>query len=387
MPLVTIADVRHYYRLDGRDNRPVLMLSHSLGQDHSMWDPQAADLGEHFRVLRYDIRGHGASDSTAGEYTVEQLGRDALAIADGLHIEHFAFCGLSLGGMIAQWLALNAPDRITALVLANTSARPDATAMEQRRQTVLQSGVAAVADTVIGRFFSARLLKTNPPVVVAARRVLLATDPEGYAGCCAAVRDTDFTAQLGGIKPHTLVIAGDLDVSLPWSGHGEILASRIRRPRVVHLPAAHLSNLEMPRSFSAALHAFLPTERTDGRESGMRVRRTVLGDAHVDQALESASSTPEFQDFITRYAWGTIWTRPGFDVRTRRLLVLAMTAAMGRWEEFRLHVRTGLARELEWCDIEEVLLQAAVYAGVPAANTGFHVAAEERPTDDRRADS
>jgi 3-oxoadipate enol-lactonase/4-carboxymuconolactone decarboxylase len=146
----------------------------------------------------------------------------------------------------------------------------------------------------------------------------------------------------------------------------------------VHLKAAHLSNLEKPRSFSAALHAFLPTERTDGRESGMRVRRAVLGDAYVDKALEAARSTPEFQDFITRYAWGTVWTRPGLDIRTRRLLVLATTAAMGRWEDFRLHVRTGLAHELEWCDLEEVLLQTAIYAGVPAGNTGLHAASEER---------
>ena len=378
MPFFTSDGARHYYRLDGRDDRPVVMLSHSLGQDHSMWDPQAADLGQHFRVLRYDIRGHGASDATAGEYTVEQLGRDALAIADGLHIEHFAFCGLSLGGMIGQWLALNAADRITALVLANTSPRPDANAMETRRQTVLQSGMAAVADTVMGRFFSPRLLQSSAPAVAGAKRVLLATDPKGYAGCCAAVRDTDFTAELGNIKPHTLVIAGDLDVSLPWNGHSEILASRIRRPRVVHLKTAHLSNLELPRTFSAALHAFLPTDRTDGRESGLRVRRAVLGDAHVDKALESTASTPEFQDFITRYAWGTVWTRPGLDVRTRRLLVLATTAAMGRWEEFRLHVRTGLEHELEWCDIEEVLLQTSIYAGVPAGNTGLHAASEER---------
>jgi 3-oxoadipate enol-lactonase/4-carboxymuconolactone decarboxylase len=378
MPFVAVDNVRHYYRLDGHDDRPVVMLSHSLGQDHSMWDPQAADLGNHFRVLRYDIRGHGASDVTTGDYSIEQLGRDALAIADALGIEQFAFCGLSLGGMIGQWLALNAPGRLTALVLANSSPRPDAKGMEVRRQTVLASGVAAVEQTVMGRFFSPRSLEANPPSVAGARRTLLATDPVGYAGCCAAVRDTDLTSRLGDIKTHTLVISGDLDVSLPWTGHSEVLASHIRRPRVVHLKTAHLSNLEMPRSFSAALHAFLPTERTDGRESGMRVRRAVLGDAHVDKSLASTLSTPEFQDFITRFAWGTVWTRPGLDVRTRRLLVLAITAAMGRWEEFRLHVRTGLAHELEWCDIEEVLLHTSIYAGVPAGNTGLHAASEER---------
>ena len=105
----------------------------------------------------------------------------------------------------------------------------------------------------------------------------------------------------------------------------------------------------------------------------------MLGDTHVDRALANAAETSQaFQDLITRYAWGTVWSRPALDVRTRRLLVLAIAAAMGRWEEFRLHVRTGLTRELEWCDLEEVLLQTAIYAGVPAANTAFHAAAEER---------
>ena len=266
MPFVTIANVRHYYRLDGRDDRPVVMLSHSLGQDHAMWDPQAADLGNHFRVLRYDIRGHGASDVTPGDYSVELLGRDALGIAAALGIEQFAFCGLSLGGMIGQWLALNAPERISALVLANTSPRPDAQGMENRRKTVLESGMPAVEATVMGRFFSPRLLAQNSPLVAGSRRVLRATDPVGYAGACAAVRDMDMTAQLAGIKAPTLVISGDLDVSLPWKGHSEVLATSIPHARVVQLKTAHLSNLELPQSFSAALHAFLPAEQIGAPE-------------------------------------------------------------------------------------------------------------------------
>jgi len=253
MPFLTLHGARHYYRLDGRDGRPVVMLSHSLGHDHSMWDLQAADLGEHFQVLRYDIRGHGASEVTAGEYSVERLGRDALAIADALGIESFAFCGLSLGGMIGQWLALNAPSRLTALILANTSPRPDAKGMEERRQKVLASGMASVAATVMGRFFSERLLEANPPVVAATRRVLLATDSTGYAGGCAAVRDTDFVSQLGTVTTPTLVISSDTEASLPWKGHGEILESKIPHSRGVHLNTAHLSNLEMHRSFSALL--------------------------------------------------------------------------------------------------------------------------------------
>jgi 3-oxoadipate enol-lactonase/4-carboxymuconolactone decarboxylase len=378
MPLLTLDNARCYYRLDGRDDRPVLMLSHSLGQDHTMWDAQAADLSPHFRVLRYDIRGHGASEVTPGDYRIEQLASDALALANALGIERFAFCGLSLGGMIGQWIAAQAPERLMAAVLANTSARADAEGMEKRRHAVLSGGMTAIVDLVMGRFFSPRLLSSNPPAVASSRRTLLATDPVGYAGCCAAIRDMDQTAALGKIRVPTLIISGDLDVSLPWKGHGELLAQGIASARVVHLPAAHLSNIEMPRSFTVAVLAFLLPRETDVYAAGMKVRRAVLGDAHVDNALASATKSDDFQDLITRFAWGTIWTRPGLDLRTRRLLVLAMTAAMGRWEEFRLHLRTGLAHELEWCDVEEVLLQTAIYAGVPAANTGFHAATEER---------
>ncbi|MPY90307.1 MAG: 3-oxoadipate enol-lactonase [Luteitalea sp.] len=392
MPLLAIGQTTCYYRLQGRDGQPVLMLAHALGQDHGMWDTQAEDLSRHFCVLRYDTRGHGASDTTPGDYRIEQLGADALALADALGIDRFAFCGLSLGGMIGQWLAAHAPDRVTAAVLANTSPRTDGAVMEARRQTVLAEGMDAVAEAAMGRFFSPRLLAENSPAVAAARRTLLATNPVGYAGCCAAIRDMDLTATMGQIRVPVLIISGDLDVSLPWTGHGDVLAGGIPRARVVHLPTAHLSNLETPRSFTAALLDFLAPANTASPEDGMRMRRAVLGDAHVDQALAAAASSSEaFQDLVTRYGWGSIWTRPGLDVRTRRLLVLAMTAAMGRWEEFRLHLRTGLSRELEWCDVEEVLLQTAIYAGLPAANTGFHLAAEERSTrqagrsDDSRA--
>jgi len=379
MALINLPDSSCYYRLEGADDKPVLMLSHALGQDHGMWDPQAAALSAHFRVLRYDVRGHGASSAPDGDYCVEQLGRDALALADTLGIERFAFCGLSLGGTIGLWIAANAPERLTHLVLANTSPRVDAAAMEVRRQAVAGGGIATVADLVMARFFSPRMLRSGSPAVAGARRTLLATSPHGYAGCCAALRDAEQNAGLRTIELPALVINGDRDVALPWDGHSEVLAREIPHARVVRLPAAHLSNLEAPSAFTSALFDFLLPREGDPLDSGMQARRAVLGDAHVDRALASAAGvTGDFQELITRYAWGTIWTRPGLDVRKRRLLVLAITASLGRWDEFRLHVRTGLPRDLEWCDLEEVLLQTAIYAGVPAANTGFRAAMEEK---------
>jgi 3-oxoadipate enol-lactonase / 4-carboxymuconolactone decarboxylase len=375
MPFVHANGIRHYYRLDGRDHRPVLMLSHSLGCDHTMWDAQTADLAPYFRVLRYDTRGHGATDATAGDYSIELLAGDALGIARAVGIREFAWCGLSLGGMIGQWIAAHEPGRVTRLVLANTSARyADPSVMERRRRTVIEQGIAAVVDSILGRFFTPESLAAETPAVAAIRRIVLATGPQGYAGCCAAVRDLDQVRDLRNIQAPALIIVGKRDVSTPWEGAGETLAREISDNRVVRLNTAHLSNLEKPRSFSAALLDFL-APATPG---AMERRRAVLGDAHVDRAIAATTDlTRAFQEFITTYAWGAIWARPGLDDHTRRLLVLTATAALGRWEEFRLHVRTGLERELEPCDLEEALLQCAVYAGLPAANTGFQIASEE----------
>jgi 3-oxoadipate enol-lactonase/4-carboxymuconolactone decarboxylase len=380
MPFASVDGSRHYYRHEGADRRPVLMLSHSLGLDHGMWDAQVADFLPHFQVLRYDTRGHGASETTTGDYTIEQLGRDALAVADAAGVDSFAFCGLSLGGMIGQWLAVNAPDRVTHLVLANTSPRlTDPAAMEARRRAVVDGGMPAVADMVMRRFFSPSVLQSGAPGVASARRVLLATDPSGYAGCCAAIRDMDQTALLPRIATPTLVISGDQDVGMPWDEHGDVLTRGIRGARAVRLPAAHISNIERPRSFAAAVFDFLLPRADGSMDRGMPIRRAVLGDAHVDRSIAATTDfTRAFQELVTRFAWGTIWARPGLDHRTRRLLVLTATAALGRWEEFRLHVRTGLARELEPRDLEEVLLQLAVYAGVPAANTAFQIVGEEK---------
>jgi 3-oxoadipate enol-lactonase/4-carboxymuconolactone decarboxylase len=380
MAFADLSGHRLYYRLEGRPGRPVIALCHVLGLDHSMWDPQVPDLVERFRVLRYDLRGHGASDAPEGEYSVADLGRDAIALLDALGIDRAIWCGQSIGGMVGQWLAINAPDRLSHLILANTTPRvADPPGMEARRKTVLQSGVAAVADTAMRRFFTPGLVEQDPPRVASARQTFLATNAVGYAGCCAAVRDLDHTALLGKIRTPTLVIAGDADESMTFEGHGAVLARQIPGASLVRLAAAHVSSLELPRTFTRTVLEWLSPRSTERYELGLNVRRAVLGDAHVDGALSTATElTQDFQVLITRYAWGEVWSRPGLDERTRRLLVLAITAALGRREEFHLHLTAGLDHGLEWSDVEEVLLQTAVYAGVPAANTAFKLAADER---------
>lgn len=381
MPFITVNNTRLFYRMEGREEFPVLVLSHSLGCDHSMWQPQMPDLLERFRVLRYDTRGHGASGVPQGEYSIEQLGRDVLELAAALGVRKFAFCGLSMGGAIGQWLALNAAQSISALVLANTSPQFGTRETWQARlDAVRQGGMPAVAETAMQRFFSPDQQMSTP--AQSTRAVLLGTDPNGYAGCCVALRDLNFKDTLGRINVPTLVIGSDRDPSTPWEGNGELLARAIPGARSVVLQGAHLSNLEQPRSFTAAILGFLLERQEHGQEdvfeAGMRARRQVLGDEHVDRAISGSTDfNRDFQTLITRYAWGTIWTRPGLDHRTRRLLVLAMMPALGRWEEFRLHLRAALTHGMEPCDIKEVLLQVAIYAGVPAANTGFQIAREE----------
>jgi 3-oxoadipate enol-lactonase/4-carboxymuconolactone decarboxylase len=379
VPFIQANHIRLFYRLEGREDLPVLVLSHSLGCDHSMWDPQMPDLLAYFRVLRYDTRGHGASAVPPGDYTMDDLGADLVELVKGLGIEKFAFCGLSMGGAVGQWLALKHPTCLSALVLANTSPQFGTRELwEARRKAVNEGGIEAIADAVMQRFFSPD--RQTSISAQTTRMVLLGTDPAGYSGCCAALRDVSNKPELKKISARTLVIGSDADPSTPWEGNGDILAREIPGAASLVLKGAHLSNLEQPRSFSAGLLEFLLESgvSADAFDAGLRVRRQVLGKEHVDRSLASANDlNREFQRLITQYAWGAVWTRPGLDHRTRRLLVLAITASLGRWEEFRLHLNAAIAHGMESCDVKETLLQIAIYAGVPAANSAFHIFREE----------
>jgi 3-oxoadipate enol-lactonase len=261
VPFAEITNTRLFYRLEGQSDFPPLVLSHSLGCDHGMWDPQMPDLLQHFQVLRYDTRGHGASDVPVGDYTLDQLGKDVLALTDKLGLGKFAFCGLSMGGAVGQWLAIHAPQRLTALVLANTAPKlgtPDT--WDARRKAVLEGGMKAIVEAIMQRFFSPD--KQDAIWAQSTRAVLLGTDPKGYAACCSALRDADTRAVLGKISVPTLVIGGDKDPSTPWEGNGSILARDIPKAKAFRLQTAHLSNLEQPRAFTAAVLGFLLAGKT-----------------------------------------------------------------------------------------------------------------------------
>ncbi|HBO4304688.1 TPA: 3-oxoadipate enol-lactonase [Pseudomonas aeruginosa] len=249
------------YRLDGAAEKPLLALSNSIGTTLHMWDAQLPALTRHFRVLRYDARGHGASSVPPGPYTLARLGEDVLELLDALEVRRAHFLGLSLGGIVGQWLALHAPQRIERLVLANTSAwLGPAAQWDERIAAVLQAeDMSETAAGFLGNWFPPALLERAEPVVERFRAMLMATNRHGLAGSFAAVRDTDLRAQLARIERPTLVIAGAYD-TVTAASHGELIAASIAGARLVTLPAVHLSNVEFPQAFEGAVLSFLSAD-------------------------------------------------------------------------------------------------------------------------------
>jgi 3-oxoadipate enol-lactonase len=257
VPFVTADGARINYQLDGPEGRPVLVLSNSLGTDFSMWEPQVAPFTRHFRLLRYDQRGHGKSDAPAGPYTMERLGRDVLALLDGLGLKKARFCGLSMGGMTGMWLGANAGERFEKLALCNTSG--DTTHPElwdQRMEMVREQGMKAIAAASPERWFTKEFRERAPATVARICALVEATPAEGYLGCCGAIRNNHQHDSLGRIVAPTLVIAGASDPATPPAA-GRAVAERIKGAKYVELPAAHLSNIEQPERFTAEVLGFL----------------------------------------------------------------------------------------------------------------------------------
>ncbi|SDH52594.1 3-oxoadipate enol-lactonase [Pseudomonas benzenivorans] len=260
MPVVHLADGDLNYQLEGPAGAPVLLLSNSLGTDLHMWDAQIPAFTQHFQVLRYDTRGHGQSVVSEGPYSIEQLGRDVLALLDALDIAKASFCGLSMGGLIGQWLAINAPQRIERLVLCNTAAKIGSPEVwNPRIDSVLAGGTQAMRelrDASIARWFTAAFAAAQPEKVEPVVGMLAQTSPDGYAANCAAVRDADFREQIAAIAASTLIVCGSAD-PVTTVADGRFMAERIVGAQLLELHAAHLSNVEAGVAFTQAVLEFL----------------------------------------------------------------------------------------------------------------------------------
>ena len=254
MPFASTRDgTRIFYRLEGPDTAPVILFSNSLGCDHMMWQPQTKRLKSQFRIVRYDQRGHGASDVPQGRYTLDQLGQDVLDLTDHLGIKTFAFCGLSMGGLTGQWLGVHAAERIEKLVLADTSAHfPPPEMWDERMDAVRSGGLKAISDVVLGRFFSAAYHASCPAIISQFRHVLENMDAGGYLGCCEAIKAADMRSDIKAVSAPTLVISGQYDESTPPE-RGAFIAGEIAGAKHVVVEAAHLSNVEQAVPFTSAL--------------------------------------------------------------------------------------------------------------------------------------
>ena len=370
---VQLGGVMVHAQVRGPASAPAVLLLHSMATDLHMWDPQAEAMAQRYRVVAMDMRGHGLTTAPAGEYSMAELAEDGFALLDALGIGAAHVAGVSIGGRIALQMAAMRPERVLSLMPCDTALdfQPAANWSERIAQ-VRAGGMAVVAEATLGRW----VLDKSLPSSRALMQMILTTTVDGFCGCGAALRDCT-ADEVRGIAVPTTILVGEQDPGTTPAKAREIQAVIPGSTLHVLPDAAHIPNFEqealMTRLLLAHLDAVsLPADR---REAGMAVRKRVLGEAHV--ARSEAALTPmdaPFRDFILDGAWGGVWTRPGLSHRDRSLLCLGMLAALGHHDEFKLHVRatrnTGVTPE----EIAEVLLQVAVYGGVPAANTALKLA-------------
>ncbi|MGW0930277.1 bifunctional 3-oxoadipate enol-lactonase/4-carboxymuconolactone decarboxylase PcaDC [Streptomyces sp. NPDC002644] len=405
------------FRFDGPDDAPVLILGPSLGTTWHMWDRQVPELVRQWRVLRWDLPGHGGAPAYPGG-SVAELTTRLLATLDGLGVHRFGYAGCALGGAVGLELALRHPERVASLALIAASPRfgtPDE--FRQRGVVVRSNGLEQIARSSPERWFTGGFAAAQPAITEWAVQMVRTTDPGCYIACCEALASFDVRAELGGIGVPTLVLAGSED-RITGPAEARTLVAGIPDARLAVVPgASHLVPVEQPAAVTDLLVRHFSTAWLSGAEgtgtpapsgvtqsvsrprampiaelapapgrsgagdrdglydTGLKVRREVLGDAFVDRALDGADDfSGDFQQFATRYAWGEVWDRPGLDRRSRSCVALGALVAGGHWEEFAAHTRGALRNGLTPDEIREVLLQTALYCGLPAADRAFAIA-------------
>jgi len=379
---------------------PVLVLGPSLGTSVSaIWAPAVPYLAERYTVIGWDLPGHGRSPRPDAPFTLAELAAgvraalDAARAAGDLGDGALFAAGVSLGGIMTLRLALDAPALFSGIGLVCSGARigePDA--WRARAETVRAQGTPTMLAGSAQRWFAPGFLEREPEVSSRLLHSLSDADKDGYAACCDALAEADLVAELPRIPVPVVAIAGEHD-GVVTGEDAWIVASGVAAGSAEWVPGAgHLASAERPervaeilmRHFARAAGA--DCTAADSYGAGMRVRRQVLGAEHVDRATaRSAGAVDEdFQELITRYAWGSIWTRPGLPRTMRSAITLTALIAGGHWEEFELHLHAALRNGLTVAEIREVIMQSAVYCGVPAANHAFSIARGILAADDAR---
>ncbi|GGW09431.1 3-oxoadipate enol-lactonase [Streptomyces capoamus] len=408
------------YRFDGPEDAPVLILGPSLGTTWHMWDRQVPELAQQWRVFRFDLPGHGGAPARPAG-SVAELAARLLATLDALGVQRFGYAGCALGGAIGIELALRHPARMASLALVAASPRfGTADEFRQRGVVVRTNGLDPIARSAPDRWFTGGFAAAQPAITEWAVQMVRTTDPGCYIAACEALAAFDVRPELGRVGVPTLVLVGS-DDQVTGPAEARTLVAGIHDARLAVVPgASHLVPVEQPAAvtdllvhhFSTAWQQPFDTGQTvlpaaapaavvpaaqpqaapvaeiapaavparpegapDRYRTGLKIRREVLGDAHVDRTLAQTDAfSGDFQQFVTRYSWGEVWDRPGLDRRTRSCITLTALVAGGHLEELASHTRAALRNGLTPDEIKEVLLHTAVYCGVPAANSAFRVA-------------
>ncbi|ROQ35274.1 4-carboxymuconolactone decarboxylase /3-oxoadipate enol-lactonase [Streptomyces sp. PanSC19] len=395
------------YRVDGREDAPVLVLGPSLGTTFHMWDRQIPELSRDWRVVRFDLPGHGGAP--AEPFTsVAELGDRLLATLDALGVQRFGYAGCSLGGAVGLDLALRAPHRVASLALVAASPRfGTADEFRQRGVIVRTNGLEPMARTAPEQWFTPLFAGAQPAIVDWAVQMVRTTDPACYIAACEALAVFDVREALGSIGIPALVLVGSED-QVTGPAEARTLVAGISDARLAVVPgASHLAPVEQPAAVTDLLaeHFSGTAQETSGTltvpphvppapvvepapaapvvepagagrpdpyEKGLGLRREILGDAHVDQAL---ADDPDgaFQELVTRYAWGEVWSREGLDRRLRSAVTLTALLAGGHREALADHTRAALRNGLSPEELREIVLHAGVYCGLPAAETALRV--------------
>jgi 3-oxoadipate enol-lactonase/4-carboxymuconolactone decarboxylase len=368
---------------------PLLLLGPSLGTSvTALWSACARQLGQRFHLVGWDLPGHGRSAAAGDAFTMAELAEGVLGVADAALADRdepagpFRYAGVSVGGAVGLQLLLNAPARVTSAALICTGAViGDPQLWADRAATVRASGTPALVSGSTERWFAPGFVSHRPDVAASLLQSLRDADAEGYAQVCEALAEFDVRERLAEVTAPVLAVAGAADAVTPTASLEQLSTGIADATLVVVDGVAHLAPAEDPDRIAALLLDHFTAARPgpvgglSPYDAGMAVRREVLGAAHVDRAIAATTEfTAEFQELITSYAWGGIWTRPGLDRRSRSLITLTALVARGHHEELAMHVRAARTNGLTNDEIKELLLQTAIYCGVPDANAAFRIA-------------
>jgi 3-oxoadipate enol-lactonase/4-carboxymuconolactone decarboxylase len=354
------------------------VLGPSLGTTSEIWDAVAHGLSKDYRVLRFDLPGHGFSPAATEPFDMADVASAVLELVDSVGGGAFYYAGDSMGSAIGLTIALRHPGRVRRIAAFATAAVHGTPASwAERAAQVRSSGTASLVSASAARWFAPDFLEQEPALGAAVLDHLLGVDDESYALCCEALATYDLTAEARSLTVPAVFVAGEFDIASP-PATVKALASLVPGARFQLMPGvAHLPVLEDPVVAEQLIRSILPPvgASSDLYESGMRVRREILGDRHVDEATERITTeTADFQEFLTRYAWGEIWDRPGLGRRDRSLVTLASLITGGHENELAMHIRAGLINGLTRTAISETIMHTALYAGLPAANSAFAIA-------------